>query len=343
MLPVRYPMERNRVKYLKLFDREKIMYATMNRLESEIKQNWRPNFYFANDSLLVMEDIKKMNFQCLSSSQISPELTKACLEQLAQLHAKGIAENISKGISNLQKDSPLNDCLLERYNPWVQTGFMAIQALALKDARNQSDQRQKFIKDELILSMNNIFDLLKATNDTLKILCHCDLRPKNIFFKKVEDGQDSDSKIQCRFVDFQEVRCLPPAIDVLLFLYYNLREPILTDDIFTEYTKYYYAKLKSCCENMNIDLGNHLTDADFEETLDRYKGLALVMRALHAPFLCDPSYTFQLRNKDIEKYIECMSADRLEMIAAVCEKDKTSELFISESIQAIVEFFDREQ
>lgn len=33
MLPVRYPMERNRVKYLKLFDREKIMYATMNRLE----------------------------------------------------------------------------------------------------------------------------------------------------------------------------------------------------------------------------------------------------------------------------------------------------------------------
>lgn len=73
-----------------------------------------------------------MNFQCLSTSQISPELTKACLEQLAQLHAKGIAENISKGISNLQKDSPLNDCLLERYNPWVQTGFMVSNSCNLK-------------------------------------------------------------------------------------------------------------------------------------------------------------------------------------------------------------------
>lgn len=120
----------------------------------------------------------------------------------------------------------------------------------------------------------NLPEHIKPSNTFRNVIIHDDLWCNNIMMRNLPGG-----KIESVMVDFQMVRCAPPAFGLLTFLYLNLEKNLLRANKEKLEDKYY----EFFCNNMEehkIDPKSIMSKVTFKESLQAYKLTALLQAAV---------------------------------------------------------------
>lgn len=190
-------------------------------------KNILPKCFLAERSVIVMDDLREDGFKCLNTnSGLDFGQSEMIIKSLSRFHAATIIseENNqlkSTELAELLKDNLMHGAVVDGVNyDWLLPAYDTLKKIVR--------QLPKYVDDPVLCQticdkmeyMGCIADnFLSSSQEFRNVVCHCDLWGNNILVRYNEDNTPES----VRFVDFQVVRYLPPACDIILFLYLSLR------------------------------------------------------------------------------------------------------------------------
>ncbi|EFA03939.1 uncharacterized protein LOC103312978 [Tribolium castaneum] len=231
--------------------REIFFYSTLipilQELEIEIINNCAPASYFQRrNSFIVFEHL--FNYHPLPKSSLSDlKLLSIIVKKLAKLHASSLVfeEKMSRDLKRTYRAS---DDYSEHFE---ETNFETASGSIPCD-------------ENLKKCFPKIAEIC-ASNQFRKIISHGNLNYDNVF---VHD------KIDCRFVNYESLKYVPPAYDFLSVVY--LAEKKLEGEL----RRIYYDELKQIVASFNFDLSKIITWDEFVDSVESVRPVILAKKIL---------------------------------------------------------------
>lgn len=282
-------MEASHVKY-NLFEKEVFIYSVF--LEC-CKRNFRtagasisPKCYlYKPEGILVLEDIS--NEYMVFNSKILPDRhIEVALKTVAKFHSLSYAIQ-----EHYKHNNPDNVCLKNLFNRdlWVKESlfvndpinwgyYMAKSSIqGIKNLLRLMPERRltiSEIEERYDILADKMLEIFTEENKFRKVLNHGDLWCNNLMFKYSK----SDDVVDCKLIDFQMIRYVPPAHDVTFLIFHNTEH--LSKIKFQYFVKYYYKELTNCLHHFSIDIVDVLPEKEFLESIKYYFPVTLLMKII---------------------------------------------------------------
>lgn len=199
-----------------------------------------------------------------------------------------------------------------------------------------------FSRNEYANRIGKIDALLKTSEVYQNVFCHRDLWYKNLMFKFARDPvtqkDDKTQPIHSMLIDFQLCRYLPPAVDVIQFIYLSTRRLNRDSNHILDYLKTYYSELTRCF-GFDHQLEMVLPWTDFVASCKLYRFFAIVFNCIYAPLMHMPGQILEnLKLNDPEKYYIVSNIERGEFIIQVMNENDNYKEIILECMNELVEY-----
>ncbi|XP_059616912.1 uncharacterized protein LOC132261899 [Phlebotomus argentipes] len=338
--------QRELLERIGLFHKEVQLYSI---LLPKLKWNtgsskWRPNCYLSRYDLLIMEELGHLGFGHVPDRmEFTRKHMQETLKCVARMHAASLEFEINH-CENTRIDAIFGSLLFESQisgtNPWFKAGLNVVKVFAERMSKFK-DHAIVRDGDKLMDMMEKVYEFQYSTRDYQNVLCHRDLWSKNIMFqfpkRHGSDEWDYDNPQHCLFMDFQICRYQPPAVDVLLTIFFNTRRKH-RDEHFEEYLKFYHDFLRDELKKYGIDAGVKLPWAEFRQSCTHYALLPLVFNCVYAPLThLTPGILVQLQKSDPEKYHRVCNAERNDFVLENMHLDAFYHDYVTEVMEELLQ------
>ncbi|XP_044727790.1 uncharacterized protein LOC123291540 [Chrysoperla carnea] len=269
------------------YNKEALFYQIIND-NNNLPINWgAKHFQFEKDeTLLILEDISVHGFMLGKIEIFDLDHCKMGLKALARLHAFSIQLENEKckdnpNYNNHYHSHPaaFDEALFSYRNQYaagymkaslrcLQLGFDYIPHLSM----DERIEMKKKIKNVLI----DFVELFEQPSKKFQnVFCHGDLWHKNIMFK-----YSDETPIDCNFVDFQELRYLPGAHDMLFFIYVNTTQEFRKENLY-KLIEYYYEELYNEIKKIGLNPHEILPFYDFTQSYAQFYPVTKIIQVIY--------------------------------------------------------------
>lgn len=127
-------------------------------------------------------------------------------------------------------------------------------------------------------------NLLIPSSRYRNVICHRDLWANNIMFKHDSNG----TPLGCYLIDFQTVRYCPPAMDVVLSLYFTTDRTI-RDRHFESFLKIYHDTLRQVLNEEGLDVEECLSWMSFRNSCYEARKIAVFFAMINLQLMLMPT------------------------------------------------------
>ncbi|CAH1112275.1 unnamed protein product [Psylliodes chrysocephalus] len=291
------------------FIKEKLFYTKFIDLLDKIESddwNFLPKCYLVSEKFMVLEDLSIQGyFSVKIFTNFDHRYCSLTVKRLAKMHAGSILleEKLSEKIgTEIRIDEYFPEMISETLilkNSFNIVSMEHILEYLKKFPHIVKDITMEEFQSRARKNLNQIFDKVKTSEKFRNVVTHGDIWCNNIFYKCDQNHRPTE----CLLLDFQIIRYVPPAMDVLLFLYTNINKTSrneLTKTLLDEY----YTELKLILKKHNIIIEKIIPLVDFLKSMEDLKICAIYLSTLyhylHA--LRDFSYYELLNPKEVERF-----------------------------------------
>ncbi|PSN45249.1 hypothetical protein C0J52_06999 [Blattella germanica] len=295
--------------------------------------SWTCECYFTRPDIVVLEDLTVSGFkQTVYRKPLDYNHCVLMLKTLAHFHASTIiyeekepkTSNVGKACSLLDK---YKDIFFE--TEWVTTeghpgnkflkssvkGMEAIVEYLPNFGRNH--ENFKLIHEKAPEVSKMMCEVVKPSAKFRNVVCQGDLTTNNLFFRY---GDDAETPIEAKIIDFQILRYNPPASEVCWFLHLVTRRDFREKHL-EEFLSIYYECFSSILKRHKLDPEQLLPWSEFKESYEVYKNAGRLASAMYfqqsmmagdytAKVFSDPHHMAMFNTIDKSKYmIECYQDD----------------------------------
>lgn len=266
------------------------------------KLSFAPECYLAiKDKLFVFEDLKKLGYRNAKYPHSYLEC-KLALRTVAQFHALTIIyEEKQKALTGknytlYDKDSILfKDSLYRRDETylgrqWFKNCFSSVAKLIDLSPYPQVKERYMKLEEET-------YERTTHSTKYLNVICHGDVALSNVMFQDGDDGQP----ISCKLFDYQALRYIPPAHDVLTYLYLVTKAEFRKEHL-QDLLKSYYEDLKKELEKNDIKIEKHMTEESFYDSCKYTTPQIVLQTATYATMMPLPDYPHIQQDQELYKH-----------------------------------------
>ncbi|XP_072948822.1 uncharacterized protein [Epargyreus clarus] len=327
------------VREMKLFDKEINFYTIIKKkIELEGVKPWSPKLVSTLKEAIVFEDLNALGYNSRNKFKTFDEAhAKQALQMLARFHASSIIYE-QKNKKTLKEEFAvyLDKGGYHDSNVW----FLQCMQGALAAVKKFS----KYIEVEQLISIierrwkyiwNSALDLSNVLPESCSVVCHRDLWNNNILFhyKQTDGGLVPDD---CVMVDFQAVRCQPPAGDVMLLLYCNL-DPKFREHNEDNFLRFYYKQLELILADRSIKIDIILSLESFLKSAENQRLWALIVSACLVPqFWLDDDLTADIFC-DAEQFNDILSNNKASFIIKMIESNTNYREKVMQIFEEIVD------
>ncbi|XP_038210040.1 uncharacterized protein LOC119830923 [Zerene cesonia] len=317
------------VQDLKLFDKELKFYTVIKeRIHITGIKSWSPELILGLKDAMVFENLNTLGYRVRNKLKTFDKAhTLQALRTLARLHASTIIYEERKS-EDLHLPYRVND-EFEAYldeggyhisDPW----YIQCMIGALEVVKSHS----KYAKDDIVIGKciekwtyvwKAALDLANYSPKYRNVICHRDLWNNNMLFRySTVNGLEVPD--DCLLVDFQAVRCHPPAGDIMLLLYCNL-ERDFREENFKLFLNFYYDALEMELINNDILIRDVLTFEELDKSAEEFRPWGLVLTACLVPqFWMDDELTTKIFT-DSARFEEILSKDKAKFMRTMIDED----------------------
>ncbi|CAH2096235.1 unnamed protein product [Euphydryas editha] len=333
------------VNDMKLFEKEVTFYTVIkNKLQAPGINPWSPNLVLSLKEAMIFEDLCSLQYKTRNKFKtFDKEHTLLALEALARFHAASInyeekrSRSLGKSyyINDEHKDN-LNEGGYRETDPWfTQCMTGALEALKLFSKYGADKKYLSLIEKHWEHIWKKALYLADFSLTYRNVICHRDLWNNNILFRYRKDGTKLIPD-DCLLVDFQAVRCQPPAGDVMLLLYCNLK-PEFREENMSTFLNHYYNELKNILCNNGVLIENILTIEDFFKSCAEQRLWGLVVSACLVPqFWIDDELNTKIFTIT-SNFQEIMTKDKASFIRKMMEENTDYKNKVLPILEEIVE------
>lgn len=204
--------------------------------------------------------------------------------------------------------------------------------VALTHPLYQSQQQQQFLKEKLPSLLNSLYEWVNPSTKYRNTFCHRDPWGGNVFFSKTHFTTQA-----AVFVDFQLCRYCPPAIDVLLAIYMNLK-PKQRKLLQIDCMKNYYNDFSAALSSMGIEAEKHLSRQEFESSFKEFELFGALYNCIAATILRVPGdYLKDMKLNRPEDFHHYTNIDRTKEVLEMVRVDQDFKEYMFDCIEDLVE------
>lgn len=293
-----------------------------------------PHCFLATENYLFCEDLGILGYRNVNKREsFDDDHCFIALSQIAKFHAESVIleESISNGYQIKDEFKDFLNQIGYVNNGWYVAGKNAGLAAAKTSPNLPNNLDMPRFEKNWHKFFDTALDLCKASQIYKNVLCHRDLWCNNLMFRYNEDGKP----IQCMIVDFQACGCMPPAGDVVSFIYLNIMDERRHTNLY-DYLRHYHSVLCEEIKKKNIKAENWFSWEKFRKSCEEYKKLALMQCIiLHQLGLIDGNCSDILFKND-QSYDYLMEVCRDEAILQLLRRDSVYKEKFMFSIEEVI-------
>lgn len=274
------------------FRKEIFVYEVLEKLKKNgadfLSDSVTDCYYSKDGHVIILDDLKKENFCALDkTTTLDLDALLVVIKSLAKLHAGSLVyeENQSKILNRPYSllDDHQNDFEESFYTD--NKGFINKNntIAAIKGILTEIDIFQlpstlpsgKDFKATVLTVYEKIFELVKPSLKYRNVLSHGDLWSNNFLIKF-----ENDRAIDCKFVDFQCSRYVPPSQDLMSLIYLTTTRDFRAQHMY-ELLGIYYATLEKLVKLSGFDLKTIIAFQNFMESCEEQKLFAMIQTATY--------------------------------------------------------------
>ncbi|XP_044734050.1 uncharacterized protein LOC123296584 [Chrysoperla carnea] len=228
--------------------------AEFLQLTTQYNVDWAPKLYdYVGERLLVLEDLSERGFTInVERGKFNLNDCFAGIQSLAKLNAFYF-----QLIHDKKKLNP-NFSILKEYSNFFKEVILQLETNLGKEWCKATIDSFNCILDEMPTSnlkikkkinekFNDLIEYLKPVENQYKVISHGDLWSNNIMFSN-ENGSP-----RCCFIDYQLLRFLPPAHDILTLLHLNTTTEFRRQHDLNQFFDYYYEQFSTELNKIGLD------------------------------------------------------------------------------------------
>ncbi|XP_014214971.1 uncharacterized protein LOC111643014 [Copidosoma floridanum] len=286
--------------------------------------SWVPRCYLIKDNVLLMEDLKSMNF-VMRDKPLDTATLKSALTALGKMHAASVLaeKRMGKSFFELYPDVFTEMLFAEKgrlHNLWFKNGIQAAATVAKSLGLDHTCVPKVCQK---------IFEALVASKKWRNVVCHGDQWSNNLLF------DESQPLPRCRLVDFQTIRYVPPTADLAQLFYLTMEKTVREaneEGLLGHYHQVFCATLMANDEEVSRP--------SFEEIVREYEDMRIfgvVSSVVYCPVILLDSSLCAEWTKDSDNYIKFMFMDRSDVILDYMQRNSVYKKIVSESIGELIQ------
>lgn len=336
-----------------VFTKEIFVYNLFNRiLSSNIRTltNCSPKCYFTRDEyVIVLDNLIEEGFKTFDKYDLlDVETLNVVLASLASLHASSLIfeeklTRIYEKPYRLIEDYERN-FVESFYNGngefFNKKGVDASIKCILKEIDIFNLDRKlrngKYFKNVANEMCSKIFELVKPSTKHRNVVCHGDLWATNFLVKYCKNGLKPKPD-QCKFVDFQCARYVPPSHDVMSVLHLTTTKEFRKKHMY-KLIGHYYACLERSVKIYGLNLDDIIPFREFLESCEEQKLFALIQAATYFQLILVDSKVVEKFYKSKELYEKAFFEDRSVLVLEYLDKDERYRVRLKESMEDLREY-----
>lgn len=278
------------------FDKEEFSYRLFEEFEKagiSLIQQCVPKCFAVRPSChLVLEDLQLGNYAVTDKPQLlNYEQVTAAIQSLAKLHASSLIyeESLTKSLPANGREDMFRDRIFSDSKSLMDSSMNCI----LTEINLFQLPAGKSTAEAIKQLLSRLPQMVKPSGKFRNVFCHGDVRSTNFLLKP-------SNPTQCKFVDFQMCRYLPPAHDVMLLLFLNTSREFRKNHLY-ELIGIYYSYLEKILKIFDYKLGELISFSDFLDSCEEQKVVAVLATALTLPLVLSEGDKLQqyLSDKDL--------------------------------------------
>lgn len=327
------------------FSNEIFLYKLLEKFENPT--HFAPKFYFGKEKhLLVFEDLSIQGFtvpQRPDINNLDIDHVYLVMEALAKFHAASIAyeEKKSKKIGKKYR-------LIDDYSKYIREAFFGTDESYITQRWSKSSLNTHLAfadmvpltkitpveyKEKLSQLAKNAYDVMKPSDEYRNALCHGDLWAKNVLFR-----YEDNIPVECKLIDFQLIRYLPPAHDALHFIY------LATDEhtrqyYFHDFLNYYYKHLHSELTANNLDANEILSYEEFRNSIHYLLPQIKLQTAYYRTFQGASSDFHKKLVSDESLYMDFTFGNRVPYAVKLFNTEERYQKLVTKAVNELQELF----
>ncbi|KAH1013258.1 uncharacterized protein LOC109539858 [Dendroctonus ponderosae] len=237
-------------------------------------------------SYLVLENLQLGSYALLDKAQLlTYEQVTAVLQSLAKLHASSLIyeETLSTSLSANRNEDIFRDRLFSdsaSLDSSLKCILTEIELFQLPAELKGGKPAAEAIKELL----SKLTQMVEPSGKFRKVFCHGDLWAANFL---LQPGNPT----QCKFVNFQMCRYLPPAHDVMGLLFRNTSREFRKNHLY-ELVGIYYSYMEKILKIFDYKLTELISFSDFLDSCEEQKLVAVLITALMLPLVLSQGEKF---------------------------------------------------
>lgn len=307
------------------------------------------NCYYSKDQhVLVLDDLQKENFNTLDKTNtLDLNVLLVVIKSLAKLHAGSLIyeENQSKKLKRPYSllEEHQNDFEESFYND--NKGFVnknntiaairgILKEIDIFELQSPLTSGKEF-KATVLKIYKEIFELVKPSLKHRNVLNHGDLWTNNFLIKTI-NGQPFD----CKFVDFQCSRYVPPSQDLMSLIYLTTTRAFRAQHMY-ELLGIYYANVEKLLKLSGYNLNTILPFQAFMESCEEQKLFAIIQTATYLQLILVDSNVLEdfFANKIL--YEKTFFEDRSLLVLKYLNMDNNYKSRLKESVLDLREYCEK--
>lgn len=301
-------------------------------------KTWSPDCIAVTDDALVLEDLNFTGYRNNNKLvHFDMAHTLQALETLATFHSISImyeADKSNRGSQCYIKDNYeeyLDEAGYADSNTWFKQCMKgALEAVTTFSKYSPRDL--KLIEERWSEVWLSALRLCDPSSNRCNVICHRDLWNNNILFHyNLENEPDG-----CALVDFQAIKLMPPAGDVMMLLYCNL-DPSFREQNIHLFLDYYYSKLERILENKGYQISKLLAKDQFMTSAEEQRKWGLIVCACLLPQIwIDDEITTSIFS-NTERFENIMSRNKGQFIKKMMRNNEDYKCKIIEILHEIID------
>lgn len=327
------------------FKKEMFIYELFDKFEAvgiDLVAAVTPTCYFAKyNKYLFLENLQEEGYVMPDKHKyLDYDIVSGVLQSLAKLHASSILYEEKERTSLLVhheddfEESFFNDKQDFINRKGVDASIKGILKTIEIFEFPEYLRSGKSFKEVAEGVCYKIYDLAKPSKKFRNVVCHGDLWATN-FLLKYE--QQTNKFSNCKFVDYQCGRYVPPSQDVLSLIYLTTSRNFRKEHLY-ELLGMYYSCLERHMKMSGVDSSTILPFEQFLESCDEQKLFAIIQAAIFFPLVLIDVESIEEYFSNVDLNQKALFEDRSYLVLAHKDKDKMYCERIKESIEDLKEY-----